>query len=113
MDETGEEIMIVRDILTREIETINVYQRMAAGTKSADVAGFLRHIIEEEKEHVAEAIELIKRYDPSQAALLASQRDWRHPNDSAAAKPSAAETNDYSTTRRTFTVGSLRSRKGT
>ncbi len=109
MDETGEEIIILRDILVREIETINVYQRMAAETNSPDVAGFLRHIIEEEKEHVAEALELIKRYDPSQAGLLASGRDWRHSSETVA-KHSAAPQEDASLTRQTFTVGPLRSR---
>jgi rubrerythrin len=108
MDETAEEIMIIRDILMREIETINVYQRMAASTESPDVAGFLHHIIEEEKEHVAEALELIKRYDPSQAELLASQRDWRHAGGSK--EDSSSYGRDNFLNGHTFTVGALRKR---
>jgi rubrerythrin len=108
MDETAEEIIVIRDILIREIETINVYQRMAANTKSPDVAGFLHHIIEEEKEHVAEALELIKRYDPSQAQLLASERDWRHASESN--QHSILPDQDGPTTGHTFTVGALKKR---
>jgi hypothetical protein len=108
MDETAEEIMVIRDILIREIETINVYQRMAANTKSPDVAGFLNHIIEEEKEHVAEALELIKRYDLSQADLLASERDWRHTSESK--QGSLSSVREDSLTRHIFTVGALKKR---
>jgi hypothetical protein len=108
MDETAEEIVVIRDILIREIETINVYQRMATNTKSPDVAGFLHHIIEEEKEHVAEALELIKRYDSSQAQLLASERDWRHASGSK--QDSLSPDTDSPLTSHTFTVGALRKR---
>jgi rubrerythrin len=38
--------------------------------KSERVRSFLAHITDEEKEHVAEALEIIKELDPVQAALL-------------------------------------------
>jgi ATP-dependent DNA ligase len=77
MNETEEDLMLVRDILAREIETINTYQRLLSSAQTEEVKTFLRHITEEEKEHVAEAMELIMRFDRSQAALLGGADHWR------------------------------------
>jgi rubrerythrin len=77
MNDTEEDLMLVRDILAREIETINTYQRLLDRAQTEVVKTFLRHITEEEKEHVAEAVELIKQFDQSQAALLGKAGHWR------------------------------------
>jgi rubrerythrin len=58
--------------LARELATINNYQTLRDKAHDQSVADFLDHIIDEEKEHVAEALELIKRLDPKQAARLAA-----------------------------------------
>lgn len=70
MDETEDDLLLVRDVLARELETINSYLRLLRSAKSERVRAFLAHITDEEKEHVAEALEIIKELDPVQAALL-------------------------------------------
>ena len=77
MNEREEDLILIRDILAREIETINTYQRLLDRAQTDVVKTFLRHITEEEKEHVAEAVELIKQFDQSQAALLGKASHWR------------------------------------
>ena len=109
MNETEEDLMLVRDILAREIETINTYQRLLSSAKTEEVKTFLRHITEEEKEHVAEAMELIMRFDQSQAALLGAANHWREPDKAAAtAQPQTAS---FQATK-SLTVGSLRKSNG-
>lgn len=70
MDETEDDLILVRDVLARELETINSYLKLLRSAKSERVRTFLAHITDEEKEHVAEALEIIKDLDPVQAALL-------------------------------------------
>lgn len=70
MDETEDDLLLVRDVLARELETINSYLRLLRSAKSERVRAFLAHVTDEEKEHVAEALEIIKELDPVQAALL-------------------------------------------
>ena len=70
MDETEGDLLLVRDVLARELETINSYLRLLRSAKSERVRAFLAHIIDEEKGHVAEAFEIIKELDPLQATLL-------------------------------------------
>jgi rubrerythrin len=100
MDETEEDLLLVRDVLARELETINSYLRLLRSAKSERVRAFLAHITDEEKEHVAEALEIIKELDPVQAALLDqgshSGRSTNSPSQTLAEPPPG------------FTVGSLR-----
>jgi hypothetical protein len=111
MNETEEDLMLVRNILAREIETINTYQRLLSSAQTEEVKTFLLHITEEEKEHVAEAMELIMRFDQSQAALLGAADHWRGPDKAATAQLQTTTFHEQSTSlkaNRSFTVGSLR-----
>jgi rubrerythrin len=113
MDANEMDLTLVRDILTREVETINFYQRLMYQAQSNDVKDFLKHIIEEEKEHVAEALELIKEYDPAQAALLESGNHWREINAQTVVNEINLEARDESQRpliSNGLTVGSLRKR---
>ena len=96
MNETEEDLMLVRDVLARELETINSYLRLLGSARSERVRAFLAHITDEEKEHVAEALEIIKDLDPVQAVLLEhGPHGGRQPSPPPAEPPG-------------FTVGSLR-----
>ena len=99
MDETEDDLLLVRDVLARELETINSYLRLLRSAKSERVRAFLAHITDEEKEHVAEALEIIKELDPVQAALLEHGSHASHPT-----SPPPSQTDQPPG----FTVGSLR-----
>jgi hypothetical protein len=58
----------VRLVLTRELETISVYEALARAAESPDVRAFFEHLADEEKEHVAEATWLLRQLDPRQDA---------------------------------------------
>lgn len=102
MDEVDDDLMLVRDVLARELETINSYLRLLRSAKSERVRTFLAHVTDEEKEHVAEALEIIKELDPVQAALIDHNPHTEHPGN----PPSAASLPQVSG----FTVGSLRNK---
>jgi rubrerythrin len=102
MKETENDLIILREILARELETINVYQNLAARTQNAEVSAFINHIAEEEKEHVAEAMEFINQMDTSQASRFGTGAHWQQPTESNN-NPSS-----QSASSRSFTVGSLR-----
>ena len=101
MDETDDDLMLVRDVLARELETINSYLRLLRSARSERVRAFLAHVTDEEKEHVAEALEIIKELDPVKAALL---EHGAHAGRTSS-KPSPQAAPDWPTG---FTVGSLR-----
>lgn len=112
MDGKTGDLMLLRDILAREISTINNYQSLLSQAATAEVATFIGHILEEEKEHVAEALELIKELDPNQAAMLARGSHWR--SEAAAAPSQAPQAGPPAATRvepQAWTVGSLRGEK--
>lgn len=77
MESINGDISMLRDILARELETINSYQNLLSQAKSPEVKEFIAHIIEEEKEHVAESMELIKELDPTQAAWFQEGDHWK------------------------------------
>jgi hypothetical protein len=114
MTDNDEDLMLVREVLAREAETINLYQKMSAQARTAEVKAFLSHITEEEKEHVAEAFELMKRMDAAQAALFGAGNHWAEP---AAPRPAASSMSEEGAqsglplASNSLTVGSLR-RKG-
>lgn len=111
MDANESDLVLVRDILVREIETINFYHRLLDQAQGDDAKNFLRHIIEEEKEHVAEALMLIKQYDPTQATLLQSGNHWRESAKSPVADDGSSEAGTNFQTEllsSSLTVGSLR-----
>lgn len=104
MDETEEDLLLVRDVLARELETINSYLRLLRSAKSERVRAFLAHITDEEKEHVAEALEIIKDLDPVQAAIIDRGAHAEHPTRPAPSSQAAPYQPPG------FTVGSLRNK---
>lgn len=110
MNEEQEDVQVLRDILARELETINSYQNLLSRTLSPEVATFIEHIIDEEKEHVAESMTLINRIDERQAMRFTNSEHWRE----APEQPSTQvnkEVHQQESSRSTFTVGSLRRNK--
>ena len=70
----GEERMVVdddlemlREDLIGELQAINQYQQHILSLENEEPVAILEHIIEEEKEHVAELLALIQDLDPVQA----------------------------------------------
>ena len=111
MEAINDDISILRDILARELETINSYQNLLACAKSSEVREFIAHIIEEEKEHVAESMELIKELDPAQAAWFEEGSHWKKDSllRNSTHPPKASITHaDPDNRVSPFTVGSLR-----
>jgi rubrerythrin len=109
MEQDDPDLVLLREILARELETINVYQSLLARTNSVDVTEFISHIMDEEKEHVAEAMELINQIDPRQASRFGSGAHWRTQGEGLsqgreAGGPDVIRTGEG----RVLTVGSLR-----
>lgn len=111
MEEYVDDLMILRDVLARELQTINTYQSQAAQAKRPEVKNFLQHILEEEKEHVAEAIEMIKELDANQARLMDRGGHWK-PEGGPAQRPTPQIASQHESPNllkiNAFTVGSLR-----
>lgn len=61
---------IIRDLLVRELETVNVYLDMVARAKTPAVRALIADIAEQEKHHIAEAVDLLARFDAGQAEAL-------------------------------------------
>ena len=62
------DVALVRQVLARELETINEYEAHARASTSPEVRDFFLHLASEEKEHVAEAIHMLRLLDAGQAA---------------------------------------------
>ena len=56
----------LRQVVARELETINEYEAHAREADEPKLRAFFQHLADEEKEHVAEAMELIKERDAAQ-----------------------------------------------
>jgi len=56
----------IRLALIRELETINHYQELHDMADDADVKQLMLHLMDEEKEHVAELTEILRRLDAEQ-----------------------------------------------
>lgn len=63
---SDEDVARVREVLARELETINSYEAHARATKSEALRDFFMHLAAEEKEHVAEAVLLLRQLDAGQ-----------------------------------------------
>ena len=63
---TGRNVVIVREALVRELLTLNQYEEALASASDPAVKALLAHLLFEEKEHVAELVELLKKLDPDQ-----------------------------------------------
>ena len=62
-----DDLDLLREDLVGELQAINQYQEHIESLGSEEAAATLEHIIEEEKEHVAELVKLIQSLDPVQA----------------------------------------------
>jgi hypothetical protein len=103
---------LVRRVLSRELDTINEYEAMAQSAEDPTIRAFLLHLAQEEKEHVAEAMALIRGRDADQDAKSTAV-DVRPDHFTGGAPapsrtaPSAAAPSGLP---RSFTVGSLKGR---
>jgi ferredoxin len=62
---------LIRELLVRELETVNVYTELLESARTPDVHALLAEITAQEKHHIAEAADLLARYDAGQAAAFA------------------------------------------
>lgn len=64
----SEDLLVLREILQRELETINAYERMLERVTDASLREHIQHVTDEEREHVSEMYQLILQNDPQQRA---------------------------------------------
>jgi rubrerythrin len=62
-----DDLGMLRDDLISELQAINQYQEHILDMENEEAVNTLEHIVEEEKEHVAELLRLIQNLDPAQA----------------------------------------------
>jgi len=62
----------IRRVLARELETINEYEAFAQSSSNPEVRAFFAHLAAEEKEHVAEATQMLRMLDSAQDSHFAS-----------------------------------------
>ena len=62
----SEDLVVLREILQRELETINAYEKMLARISDPALREIIDHVTDEEREHVAEMYHLIMDRDPKQ-----------------------------------------------
>ena len=65
-----DDLGMLREDLIGELQAINQYQEHILDLENEEAMNTLEHIVEEEKEHVAELLRLIQNLDPSQAEKL-------------------------------------------
>lgn len=63
----SEDLIVLREILQRELETINAYEKMLDRVSDPILREIIDHVTDEEREHVTEMYELILKRDPKQA----------------------------------------------
>jgi hypothetical protein len=109
------DVAILRDLMARELETINAYRSLAERAPDGQAREFFLHIIEEEKLHVADVLRAIAALDEDQAHLLTTGFPADHePGDiparqhaEPAAEPAAVAPRGTSETRTVHTRGEL------
>jgi rubrerythrin len=62
-----DDLDMLREDLIAELQAINQYQEHVLDLENEEAVNTLEHIVEEEKEHVAQLLRLIQNLDPSQA----------------------------------------------
>jgi rubrerythrin len=65
-----DDLEMLREDLIGELQAINQYEDHVLNLENEGAVSTLEHIIEEEKEHVAELLRLIQNLDPVQAEKL-------------------------------------------
>ncbi|PTL81033.1 ferritin [Vitiosangium sp. GDMCC 1.1324] len=84
------DVALVRRVLARELETINEYEAHARASSSPEVRDFFLHLAAEEKEHVAEAVHMLRLLDAGQEAHFAKPVAAGHFQGAVEGKPSPA-----------------------
>ena len=67
------DLEMIREDLIGELQAINQYQQHIESLENEEVVTILEHVIEEEKEHVAELLKVLSVLDPLQAEKLSRQ----------------------------------------
>jgi hypothetical protein len=65
-DSDLDDVARIRRVLARELETINEYEAFARASSSPEVRAFFLHLAAEEKEHVSEAVHMLRMLDTGQ-----------------------------------------------
>ena len=65
-----DDLEMLREDLVGELQAINQYQEHVLSLDNEEAVKTLEHILEEEKEHVAELLALIQDLDPVQSEKL-------------------------------------------
>jgi len=65
-----DDLEMLRDALACELQAISQYEEHLLYLQNEEAATAVEHIIEQEKEHVAELLRLIQTLDPVQAEKL-------------------------------------------
>ncbi|HYO58951.1 ferritin [Archangium sp.] len=84
------DVALVRRVLARELETINDYEAHARAASTPEVRDFFLHLAAEEKEHVAEAIHMLRLLDTGQEVHFAQPVTAGHFQGAIEGKPSPA-----------------------
>lgn len=60
------DVLILRDALMAELDSLNLYEKMIVGLKVEKAKAYMNKFIEEEKQHVAAITKLINEMDETQ-----------------------------------------------
>jgi uncharacterized protein len=86
----AEDLVVLREILQRELETINAYEKMIDRVSDPALKQIIEHVTDEEREHVAEMYQLIMARDErQQARSLRSEQQLREMHLTGGAAPRA------------------------
>lgn len=70
MDPVESDLTLLRSLVARELETINVYRDLAKECADPVTKAFFLHVVDEEKVHIADTLQAIAVHDLDQAGLL-------------------------------------------
>lgn len=66
----SQDLAVIRKALVRELETINHYQELHDAAADPAVRQLMLHLMDEEKEHVAELTAMLRARDPVQDRIF-------------------------------------------
>ncbi|QSQ15388.1 ferritin family protein [Myxococcus landrumensis] len=90
-DSDLDDVARIRRVLARELETINEYESFARASSHPEVRAFFLHLASEEKEHVFEAVHMLRLLDTGQDTHFASPIAPGHFQQAVAAAPAPAQ----------------------
>lgn len=67
------DLAVLRKALIRELETLNHYQELHDQAKDPAVRQLMLHLMDEEKEHVAELTAMLRAHDPAQDRFFGTE----------------------------------------